>query len=75
MKRTAAVAAAILLLSTAGCGSPGPKPTPSTEAEVRACMEEQGYPLDEPVNANGGTVEGSRKAAELCNVSSLYPQD
>lgn len=66
----------MLILALAGCGSPEPKPTPSTEAEVRACMEEQGYPVDQVAAENEDfTLEGLRKAGELCNLDLLYPQD
>ena len=76
MKRTAAIASALLILALAGCGSPEPKPTPSTEAEVRACMEEQGYPIDKPAaETEGFTMEGLREAGELCNLDLIYPQD
>lgn len=75
MKRTAALASVLLIVTMAGCGSPGPKPEPSTEAEVRACMEEQGYPLDETLEESGGTFEGLHEAGELCNIDLVYPQD
>ena len=68
MKRLAAVLIAGLLL--AGCApSPAPSPSPSTDAEVAACMEARGYPLDKPANEiEGFTMDGMRAAAEACGL-------
>lgn len=70
MKRTAAVAAALLVLTMSGCAAPEPTPTPSTDAEIAACMEERGYPLDKPADETEGfTMEGLREASEACGLT------
>lgn len=71
MKRTAVISSALLVLMLAGCGSPEPAPTPSTDAERAACMEAEGYPLDQPANENKDfTWEGLREAAAKCGLES-----
>lgn len=67
MKRTAIVSSALLVLILAGCGSSEPAPTPSTDAERAACMEAEGYPLDETPN-DDFTWEGMREAAAKCGL-------
>lgn len=69
MKRIAALAAGALVLVLAGCGSPEPSPSPSTDAEIAACMEEHGYPLDKAAkDTEGFTMEGLREASEDCGL-------
>lgn len=43
---------------------------PQTEEErVAACMEQQGYPLDQPANENENfTWEGLREASKVCGL-------
>lgn len=67
MKR---VAVALLALALAGCASqPAPTPSPSTDAEIAACMEARGYPLDKPANEiEGFTMDGMREAAKACGL-------
>lgn len=70
MKRVAV--ALLTVLALAGCTSqPTPTPTPSTDAEIAACMEARGYPLDKPANETEGfTMDGLREAAKACGLES-----
>ena len=63
----------VLLLATlalAGCSMrPEPTPSPTTEAEIAACMDARGYPLDKPADEiDGFTMDGLREAAEACGL-------
>lgn len=69
MKRSVVGVSVVLMLALAGCSTPAPVPTPTTDEQIAACMEAEGYPLEKPANeVEGFTMEGMHEAADKCGL-------